>query len=160
MTPLKPTRALAPLTFLAATVAAFTFLSASGPQTSTTAAQADTASLDAPIPMDAQITTGKLANGLKYYNRANKQPQNRAELRLVVNAGSNLEEDDQRGLAHMVEHMAFNGTKHFPRQDVVSFMQAIGMQFGAHVNAYTSFDETVFQLQVPTDRPIILDRAM
>jgi zinc protease len=150
--------ALAPLTLLAATVVALTCLAARAPQTAAAAAQ--TLSLDAPIPMDAQITTGRLANGLKYYLRTNKEPQNRAELRLVVNAGSNQEDDDQRGLAHMVEHMAFNGTKHFPKQDVVAFMQAIGMQFGAHVNAYTSFDETVFQLQIPTDRPIFIDKSM
>jgi zinc protease len=150
--------ALAPLTFLAATVVALTCLAARAPQA--TAAAGQTASLDARIPLDSAITTGRLANGLKYYLRTNKEPQNRAELRLVVNAGSNLEEDDQRGLAHMVEHMAFNGTKHFPKQDVVAFMQAIGMQFGAHVNAYTSFDETVFQLQIPTDRPIFIDKAM
>jgi zinc protease len=150
--------ALAPLTLLAATVVALTCLAARAPQTAAAAAQ--TLSLDAPIPMDAQITTGRLANGLKYYLRTNKEPQNRAELRLVVNAGSNQEDDDQRGLAHMVEHMAFNGTKHVPKQDVVAFMQAIGMQFGAHVNAYTSFDETVFQLQIPTDRPIFIDKSM
>jgi zinc protease len=155
---LRTRGALAPLTFLAATVVAVTCLVARAPQA--TAASGQTTSLDALIPMDAQITTGKLPNGLKYYLRTNKEPQNRAELRLVVNAGSNQEEEDQRGLAHMVEHMAFNGTKNFPKQDVVAFMQAIGMQFGAHVNAYTSFDETVFQLQIPTDRPIFIDRAM
>jgi len=151
-------RALAPLTFLAATIVALTCLAASGPQANATAAQA--APLSAAIPMDTQITKGKLPNGLTYYIRTNKEPQNRAELRLVVNAGSNLEEEDQRGLAHMVEHMAFNGTTNFPGQEIVSFMQAIGMQFGAHVNAYTSFDETVFQLQIPTDRPIVVDRSM
>ena len=85
---------------------------------------------------------------------------NRAELRLVVNAGSVLEEDDQQGLAHFVEHMAFNGTNHFPKLDIVSFMESIGMRFGPSVNAFTSFDETVFMLQVPTDKPDVLDRAM
>ena len=105
------------------------------------------------VPSDPLITIGTLANGLRYYVRANAQPRGRAELRLVVNAGSVLEDDDQRGLAHFVEHMSFNGTAHFPRQDVAAFMQSLGMRFGAHVNAHTGFDETVYQLQVPTDNP-------
>ena len=112
------------------------------------------------LPVDPLITVGTLPNGLRYYIRANKQPQDRAELRLVVNAGSVLEDDDQRGLAHFVEHMSFNGTKHFPKQDVVGFMQSLGMRFGAHVNAYTSFDETVYMLQVPTDKPEVIDRSL
>jgi zinc protease len=112
-----------------------------------------------PVPVDPRITTGILPNGLRYYIRANKAPQNRAELRLAVNAGSILEDDDQRGLAHMVEHMAFNGTTHFPGNDIIAFMQAIGMRFGAHVNAHTGFDETVYQLQIPTENPRIMDRA-
>src|SRR6185436_8491267 len=86
-----------------------------------------------PVPVDPRITTGILPNGLRYYIRKNQAPRNRAELRLAVNAGSILEDDDQRGLAHMVEHMAFNGTKNFPEQDIIAFMQAIGMRFGAHV---------------------------
>ena len=110
--------------------------------------------------MDPRITTGTLANGLRYYIRANKSPRNRAELRLAVNAGSILEDDDQRGLAHMVEHMAFNGSVHFPGNDIISFMQAIGMRFGAHVNAHTGFDETVYQLQIPTDNSAVIDRAL
>ena len=115
------------------------------------ASGAQTAPLTQVVPVDPRITIGTLPNGLRYYIRANQAPRNRAELRLVVNAGSMLEDDDQRGLAHFVEHMAFNGTTHFPKQDVVAFMQAIGMRFGAHVNAHTSFDETVYQLQIPTD---------
>ena len=105
------------------------------------------------FPVDPRITVGTLPNGLRYYVRANKQPQGRAELRLVVNAGSILEDDDQRGLAHFVEHMCFNGTRHFPKQEVVAFLQSTGMRFGAHINANTSFDQTVFQLQIPTDDP-------
>ena len=116
--------------------------------------------LTAPVPVDPRITIGTLPNGLRYYIRANAEPQNRAELRLVVNAGSVLEDDDQRGLAHFVEHMAFNGTARFPGQRVVAFLQALGMRFGAHVNAHTGFDETVYQLQVPTDDPAVLDRSM
>ena len=113
-----------------------------------------------PVPVDPRITTGILPNGLRYYIRANKAPRNRAELRLAVNAGSILEDDDQRGLAHMVEHMAFNGTSHFPGQDIIAFMQSIGMRFGAHVNAHTGFDETVYQLQIPTENPRVIDRAL
>src|SRR6187399_2595435 len=112
------------------------------------------------VPVDPRITTGILPNGLRYYIRKNQAPRNRAELRLAVNAGSILEDDDQRGLAHMVEHMAFNGTTHFPGQDIIAFMQSIGMRFGAHVNAHTGFDETVYQLQIPTDNAAVIDRAL
>ena len=130
---------------------------AAPPQTST--APAASVPLDAPIPLDAQITTGRFANGLRYYIRKNKKPEGRAELRLVVNAGSILEERDQSGLAHFVEHMAFNGTKHFPKQETVKFLESIGMRFGPSVNAFTSFDETVYMLEVPTDKPDVLDKA-
>jgi zinc protease len=112
------------------------------------------------LPVDPQITTGKFSNGLRYYIRANKKPEKRAELRLVVNAGSVLEEDDQQGLAHFVEHMCFNGTQHFPKQELVHFIESLGMRFGADLNAYTSFDETVYMLQVPTDKLETMDRAM
>ena len=122
-------------------------------------ASPSTAPLNSVIPVDRAITTGRFANGLRYYIRANGKPEDRAQLRLAVNAGSVLEDDDQRGLAHFVEHMAFNGTKNFPKQDIVNFVQSIGMRFGSHLNAYTSFDETVYQLQVPTDRAEVMDRA-
>jgi zinc protease len=118
------------------------------------------ATLGQNVPVDPLITVGTLPNGLRYYVRANKQPQARAELRLVVNAGSLLEDEDQRGLAHFVEHMSFNGTAHFPGQAVVAFMQSLGMRFGAHVNANTSFDETVYELQIPTDNPAVIDRSL
>lgn len=118
-----------------------------------------TSSLTQPMPVDPQITMGKFENGLRYYIRANKKPEKRAELRLVVKAGSILEDDDQRGLAHFVEHMAFNGTKNFPKHELISFMESLGMRFGADINAYTSFDETVYMLQVPTDKPGAMDRA-
>src|SRR6476660_8596698 len=112
------------------------------------------------VPVDPQITVGTLPNGLRYYLRANRVPQGRAELRLVVNAGSVLEDEDQRGLAHFVEHMAFNGSLHFPKLDIVNFMQSLGMRFGAHVNANTSFDETTYELQIPTDNPAVIDRSL
>jgi zinc protease len=111
------------------------------------------------MPTDPQITSGKFANGMTYYIRANKKPEKRAELRLIVKTGSILEDDDQQGMAHMVEHMAFNGTKHFPKNDIISFMESIGMRFGADVNAYTSFDETVYTLTVPTDKPEVMEKA-
>src|SRR5687768_5366355 len=123
------------------------------------ASGAATAALESQVPVDPRITIGTLPNGLRYYIRANQAPRNRAELRLVVAAGSVLEDDDQRGLAHMVEHMAFNGSKNFPNQRIVSFMQSIGMRFGAHVNAHTGFDETVYQLQIPTENPTVIDTA-
>jgi zinc protease len=118
------------------------------------------APLAARIPVDRAVTTGTFENGLRYYVRANAKPENRAELRLVVNAGSVLEDDDQRGLAHFVEHMAFNGTKNFPKLAIIDFMESIGMRFGPSVNAFTSFDETVYQLQIPTDSPEVIDRAL
>jgi zinc protease len=119
-----------------------------------------TAPLTARIPVDPSITTGTYPNGLRYYVRANSRPENRAELRLVVNAGSVLEDEDQRGLAHFVEHMAFNGTTNFPKLAIIQFMESIGMRFGPSVNAFTSFDETVYQLQIPTDNLAVIDRAL
>jgi len=118
------------------------------------------ATLEQTVPVDPLITVGRLPNGFRYYVRENRQPQARAELRLVVNAGSVLEDEDQRGLAHFVEHMAFNGTLHFPRQDVGAFLQSLGMRFGAHVNANTSFDETIYILQIPSNNPSIVDRSL
>lgn len=111
------------------------------------------------MPIDPAITIGKFPNGLRYYIRANKKPEKRAELRLVIKAGSILEDDDQQGLAHLVEHMAFNGTKNFPKNETISFMESLGMRFGPDVNAYTSFDETVYMLTVPTDNAEKLARA-
>ena len=113
----------------------------------------------APLPIDPAVRSGKLENGLRYVIRENKRPENRAELRLVVDAGSILEDDDQRGLAHFVEHMAFNGTANFPKQDIVNFLEGIGMRFGPDLNAYTSFDETVYMLQVPTDSAEVMEKA-
>jgi len=124
------------------------------------AAAAQATAAAQPMPVDPAIATAKLANGLRYYVRANAKPDKRAELRLVVRAGSILEDDDQQGLAHFVEHMAFNGTQHFPKQAIISFIESLGMRFGADLNAYTSFDETVYMLQVPTDKPETIDRAL
>jgi len=115
--------------------------------------------LNKELPTDPKITIGKLKNGLKYYIRENEKPENRAELRLAVNAGSVLEDDDQQGLAHFVEHMAFNGTRNFAKQEIVDYLESIGMQFGPDINAYTSFDETVYMLQVPTDSVEAVENA-
>lgn len=111
------------------------------------------------IPVDKNVVTGKLDNGVRYYIRQNKKPENRMELRLVLNAGSILEDDNQQGLAHFVEHMCFNGTEHFHKQELIDFLESIGMQFGAEVNAYTSFDETVFMLELPTDSLEVVDKG-
>ncbi len=111
------------------------------------------------LPLDPALTKGRLPNGLTYYVRSNTKPEKRAELRLVINAGSVLENDDQQGLAHFAEHMAFNGTKNFHRQELVNYLESVGVRFGADLNAYTSFDETVYTLQVPTDSIEIVEKA-
>lgn len=112
-----------------------------------------------PLPIDPKVKVGKLDNGLTYYIRNNKKPENKVELRLVVNAGSILEDDDQQGLAHMAEHMAFNGTKNFKENDIISYLQTIGVGFGNDLNAYTSFNETVYMLPIPTDKPGNLEKG-
>ena len=142
---------------ISAVAAAVTF---AGAQQPAIPAAVRAATLDQTVPVDPLITVGTLPNGLRYYIRENRQPQGRAELRLAVNAGSVLEDDDQRGFAHFVEHMAFNGTLHFPGQALGSFMQSLGMRFGAHVNAHTSFDETVYELQIPTGDAAVIDRSL
>jgi zinc protease len=111
------------------------------------------------LPVDPQVKIGKLDNGLTYYIRENKRPEKKVELRLVVNVGSIVEDDDQQGLAHMTEHMAFNGTTHFKKNEIVSFLQNIGVGFGNDLNAYTSFDETVYILPIPTDKPGNLEKG-
>jgi len=111
------------------------------------------------LPVDPNVKTGKLPNGLTYYIRKNSKPEKKVELRLVVNAGSVLEDPDQQGLAHFMEHMNFNGSKHFPKNELVSYLQSIGVQFGADLNAYTSFDETVYILPIPADDPKKVDEG-
>lgn len=108
--------------------------------------------LSDPLPINPKVKTGKLSNGLTYYIEKNSRPEKKVELRLVVNTGSILEDDDQRGLAHFTEHMAFNGSANFQKNDLVSFLQSIGVKFGADLNAYTSFDETVYILPIPTEK--------
>lgn len=116
--------------------------------------------LNAPIPMDEAVRIGKLDNGLTYYLRKNSYPENRAQLRLVVNAGSMQEDESQLGLAHFIEHMAFNGSTNFEKNDLVDFLQSIGVEFGADLNAYTSFDETVYILPIATDDEEVLLKGL
>jgi zinc protease len=115
--------------------------------------------LAAPLPLDLAVRTGTLPNGITFFIRHNALPNDRVMLRLAVKAGSIDEDDDQRGLAHVLEHMAFNGTAHFKPGELVSYLESIGARFGAHVNAYTSFDETVYMLDVPTEKPGVLERG-
>ena len=111
------------------------------------------------LPFDPDVRVGKLDNGLTYYIRDNAEPPDRADLWLAINAGSVLEDNDQTGLAHFLEHMLFNGTENFPGQELINYLESIGMRFGPDVNAYTSFDETVYTLQVPTDDEEKLQKA-
>lgn len=105
------------------------------------------------IPMDPGVKTGILANGLTYYIKKNSEPKERAELYLVIKAGSLQENEEQLGLAHFLEHMAFNGTRSFPKNELIDYLQRAGIRFGADLNAYTGFEETVYQLPLPTDDP-------
>jgi len=116
-------------------------------------------SLTSNLPVSPLVSTGKLANGLTYYIHKNPRPENKLELRLVVKAGSTLEDDDQQGLAHFTEHMAFNGSTNFKRNELVSYLQSIGVKFGADLNAYTTFDETVYILPIPTDNPKVVEQG-
>ncbi|MGF6907344.1 M16 family metallopeptidase [Fusobacterium sp. PH5-44] len=101
----------------------------------------------------SELKTGTLSNGMKYYILKNKKPEKKALLNLVVKAGSTSEENGDEGIAHVIEHMAFNGTKKYKKNDMVKYLQSIGLNFGGDLNAYTSFDETVYKLMLPTDEP-------
>lgn len=119
------------------------------------------ASALAPIPMDSAVHTGTLPNGLTYYIRHNDWPANRADFFIAQRVGSIQEEENQRGLAHFLEHLCFNGTKHFPGNSLIDYLESIGVKFGANLNAYTSTDETVYNIcQVPTSRTSALDSCM
>jgi len=132
---------------------------ATPPGQDSSAASVAAYTLSQKMPIDPEAITGTLPNGLRYYVRANQKPAGRAELRLVVNAGSVLEDDDQQGLAHFCEHMEFEGTEHFPRQSLLGFLSALGLSLGPDANAETSYDDTQYTLRVPTDVPGALDRA-
>jgi zinc protease len=115
--------------------------------------------LEPPLPVDPAVKVGTLPTGLRYYVRTHKEPQKRAALRLVVDAGSVMERDDEQGFAHFVEHMAFNGTRLFKKQEIVDYIEKVGMRFGRHANASTSFDETLYMFQIPTDDAAIVEKA-
>ncbi|MCF6237269.1 MAG: insulinase family protein [Candidatus Marinimicrobia bacterium] len=143
------------LTFLIGLILVLSACVFTGPETELT-----TLDLNAQLPVDPALISGELDNGLKYFIKVNHKPENRAEMRLVINAGSILEDEDQQGLAHLLEHLCFNGTEDFPKQDLVNYLESIGMRFGPDLNAYTSFDETVYMLQVPTDSASQLDKGL
>lgn len=112
------------------------------------------------VGITEKVRIGQLDNGLKYYIHPNAKPENKVELRLVINAGSVLEDENQRGFAHFAEHMLFNGTKNFPKNELVKYLQSLGIKFGADLNAYTGFDETVYILPVPTTDKTNLDKGL
>lgn len=116
--------------------------------------------LDAPIPVDSTVTIGKLPNGLAYYIQRHTEPARRAELRLVVHAGALQEDDDQVGMAHLIEHMGFNGTRNFRKNELVEYFRSVGVPFGSGLNASTSYESTVYMLRVPTDSATVLDRSL
>src|SRR5438552_416503 len=126
----------------------------------TSAASVASYALSQQMPVDPEVVVGTLPNGLRYYVRPNGKPARRAELRLVVRAGSVLEDDDQQGLAHFVEHMEFEGSRHFPGRSLVDFLSGLGLSIGPDANAATSYDHTQYTLRVPTDVPGVLDRAL
>jgi zinc protease len=115
---------------------------------------------DSVLPFHEKVVKGKLPNGMRYYILKNSKPENRAELRLVVQTGSNNEKDEQQGLAHFSEHMAFNGTKKYKKSEIVDYLESIGTKFGPDLNAYTSFDETVYMLQIPTDKKEFIEKGL
>jgi len=130
------------------------------PGRETTAESVARYALSDKMPIDPEVLVGALPNGLRYYVRANPKPAKRAELRLVVKAGSVLEDDDQLGVAHFVEHMQFEGSRHFPEHGIEQFLTTIGMSIGADANAATGFDDTQYQIRIPTDAADVLDRAL
>lgn len=123
-------------------------------------AAAPAPALTDPVPLNPNVKLGKLENGLTYYIEKNAKPAQRVELRLVVKAGSVLEDDDQRGMAHLLEHMAFNGSTHFKKHELISYLRSIGVRFGADLNASTGFDNTIYMLPIPTDKPGNLEQGM
>ena len=114
---------------------------------------------DSPLAFDPLVIRGTLSNGLSYYIRHNEEPRDRAQIALVVKAGSIHEEEDQRGLAHFVEHMAFNGTERFAKQEIIDYLESIGSSFGPDLNARTGFDDTLYWLEIPSDDPEITETA-
>lgn len=112
------------------------------------------------LPLDKAVRTGKLPNGFTYFIRHNEEPKNRVVFYLVNKVGSVLETDEQQGLAHFMEHMSFNGTKHYPKNELVNYLQKAGIRFGADLNAYTSYDQTVYQLPLPADDTVLINNGL
>ena len=144
----------------ALTAALTTFITPAVPIVAQTPAQQPTFAPSDPLPFDATVTKGTLPNGLTYYIRKNGRPEKRVMLQLAVKAGSIDESDDQQGLAHFLEHMAFNGSRNFKPGELIATLESTGARMGPHVNAYTSFDETVYMFQVPTDKPEIVQKGL
>lgn len=120
----------------------------------------DTLGWNAALPFDKEVKTGKLKNGFQYYIRKNVEPKERVTMYLATKVGSILETEDQLGLAHFLEHMNFNGLKHFPKNELVNYLQKAGVRFGSDLNAYTGFDQTVYQLPIPSDDPELLKNGL
>lgn len=121
---------------------------------------ADTLNWKAPLPFDNEVKVGKLKNGFTYYIRKNVEPEKRVTMYLGVKVGSILETEEELGLAHFLEHMNFNGLKHFPKNDLVNYLQKAGVRFGSDLNAYTGFEQTVYQLPIPSDDPELLKNGL
>ena len=119
-----------------------------------------TSKCDNTFKLNPAVLTGQLDNGMSYYVLKNNYPENRISLRLAVKVGSISEADNESGVAHLIEHMCFNGTEHFEKNSLISYAESIGMDFGAEVNAYTNFTETVYNLEVPADDPQFLETAL
>ena len=114
-----------------------------------------------PLPIDPKVRYGKLSNGLTYYIRHNDQPKDRADFYIAQNVGSILEEDNQRGLAHFLEHMAFDGSRNFPNNGMDEYIESVGMRSGENFNAYTSFDETVYMItNAPVNKSGVVDSCL
>lgn len=120
----------------------------------------DSVKLTDTLPMDTTVLRGRLPNGFTYYIRHNEEPRDRVVMYLATKVGSILETDEELGLAHFLEHMQFNGTKHFPKNELVDYLQRAGVRFGSDLNAYTSFDETVYQLPIPSDDNELLESGL
>ncbi len=157
----RPSRFGAAIALLISSVALALHAQAPPPQGGSQAGTTASAPFNAQeiIPFDTAVRRGTLPNGLQYFIRQNDRPANRVLLRLAVKAGSLHEADDQQGLAHFLEHMAFNGSEHFKPGELISYFESTGARLGPHVNAYTSFDETVYMLELPTDKPDIVTRG-
>jgi zinc protease len=116
--------------------------------------------LPTPVPLDPAIVCGQLPNGLRYYVQHNETPKGQIELRLAVDAGSAVEDEDQKGLAHLIEHLSFRSTRHFPNSELIHYLQSLGSEFGPDINAYTGFDETVYKLAIPADKRDALENGL